>query len=301
MRRIAIVLAVGVAGLDLGTYVWNEVRLASSTGSVLELGIGAFVSRLLMMLTVLVPWLVGAALLARRRRALGAAVLVPVAILTVPGVLFLGQWTSDLISFGGNPTVWAELATATLMWVAAVLAGVAAWRARPGAGTRVDAPGVGNVYVVFAFLAWLPTVLVSTQFVPPGPVGTSETARNFYEFIWENSGGLGAAVGISEALLFGALLLLGPMVRRDAAGAVVLVLALPALIQEVQTILEVAPETYVVSAPASYLGVLGLLGVSVTGVIWLRQGAPRAVEAAQATSEPWPRDSDDAPSSGGAR
>jgi len=291
MRRLAIVLALVVVGLDLGTYVWNEARLASSVGSVLGLGVGAFVSRLLLRLTFLLPWLVGAVLLLRRRRALGAAVLVPMALLTIPGVLFLGQWTFDLVALGGSATVWAELATATLLWVAAVVAGFAAWRARPAAGTRVQAPGVGNVYVVLAFLAWLPTILVSTQFVPPGPVGTSETARPFYEFIWENSGGLGAAVGISEALLFGALLLLGPTVRRDAAGAVVLVLALPALVKEVQTIVEVATESFVASTPASYLGVIGLGGVVVIGVTWLLQGAPRAAEQARAdTTSPNPED-----------
>lgn len=292
MRRTAIFLAVAVAAIDLGTYVWNEFRLAAAVGSVISFGVGAFISRLVLSLAFVLPWVVGAALFWRGRRALGAAVIVPTAVLTAPGVLFLGQWLGDLVDVGGSAGAWIELGAATTMWGAAIVAGVVAWRSRPAAGTRLEAPGLGNVYVVLAFLAWLPMVLVSTHFLTPGATGTDLAARPFYEFIWEDSGGLGAAVGISEALLFGSLLLLGPLVRRDAAGAVVTVIAFPALVREVQTILEVASERLVVSTPASYLGVVGLLGVVVIGITWLRQGAPRAKAAAR-TAASVPSDEDE--------
>ncbi|GEM_PF-5810790 len=280
MRRTAMLLALFVALLDLTIYVVDEIRLSGEVGSVLDLGFGAFLSRLMVTLTFSVPWIVGALLLWRRRRGLGAAVLVPSALLAIPGVVFLVGRGMELVTEGAAIGPWSELTGGLATWLLAVAAGWAAWLARPRGALRLGAPGRGNAYVVLAFLAWLPTILASTQFVMPGSEGTPEGARHFYEFIWDTAGGLGAVVGVTEAVLFGALLLLGPSLRRDMAGAMVLVVVLPALLVEVQTILTVARESFMISTPASYLGTAGLLGLGAIGVVWLARGAPTPPEAA---------------------
>jgi hypothetical protein len=282
MRRSAIVLALGVAVLDLILYVCGEARLSGSLGSVFQLGVGAFASRLVVTLTFTLPWVVGASLLWHRRRALGAAVVVPTTLLTLPTVLRVAQTGIELVGDGGDAAAWTEFVGGAALWLLAVGAGVTAWLARPAAGNRLEAPGVGNVYVVLAFLAWLPMVLASTQFLAPGAVGTDETARHFYEFVWEASTGVGTVIGVSEAVLFGGLLLLGPAVRRDAAGAVVLTVVLPALTREIQTIVEVAGESFVISTPASFVGTIGLLGLAIIAIRWLVRGAPAASDAARA-------------------
>jgi hypothetical protein len=281
MRRTAVILALVVVVLDLAIYASGEARLVSLTGSVFELGIGAWAARLTVTLAVVLPWVVGAALLWRRRRGLGAAVLVTSALVVFPGVLFVAQWGVDAAGEGGGTGPWIEVAAGALGWLLAIGAGAAAWLARPQAGMRAGSPGKGNGYVLLAFLAWLPTILASTQVVPPGAAGTAEGARHFYEFIWTATSGLGVMVGLLEALVFGTLLLVGPTLRRDAAGAVLLVLVVPALVTEVQTIVLVAREAFVIATPASFLGVVGLAGVAVIGTRWVAGGEPAESEAAR--------------------
>jgi hypothetical protein len=213
MRRTAMLLALLVVIVDVGFHVVDEVRLADDVGSVFELGISAWLSRLSVTLAFVLPWFVGAVLLLRRRRALGAAVLVPAAVLLLPSVLILVRRGIDL-SGGASASAWADVIGSAATWSLAIAAGGVAWLARPRGGLRDGAPGRGNAYVILAFMAWLPTILASTQFVPPGAPGTPQVARHFYEFLWETTSGLATVAGVSESLLVGLL----PGRRPDPAA-----------------------------------------------------------------------------------
>ena len=280
MRRTAILLALTVAVLDLATFAAAEVRVARDAGSIFELGIDAWVSRVNLTLVFVLPWVVGAVLLQRDRRGLGAAVLVPAALLTAPSLILVARTVGDAVD-GEGAGLWIESSAIVATWIVAVAAGVAAWLARPRSGLRHGAPGRGNAYVILAFLAWLPTFLASTQFVVPGAEGTPQGARHYYQFIWDTLGSLGATVGITEAVIVGALLVIGPTLRRDLAGALVLVVVLPALVAEVQTIVVVWGESFVISTPASILGAIGMVGVVAIGISWVVRGAPRATPPEQ--------------------
>lgn len=273
MRRTAMLLALLVVIVDVAFHVVDEVRLSDEVGSVFELGITAWVSRLSVTVAFVAPWLVGAVLLLRRRRALGAAVLVPAAVLLLPGVLILVRRGIDLAG-GASASTWADVVGSAATWTLAIAAGCVAWLARPRGGLRDGAPGRGNAYVILAFLAWLPTILASTQFVPPGAAGTSARARHFYEFLWETTSGLATVAGVSESLLVGALLVLGPTLRRDLAGALVLVVVGPALLLEAQTLLAVAGQPFVIPTPAAILGLVGLVGTAVIAILWVVKGVP---------------------------
>lgn len=275
MRRTTILLALTVAVLDLATFAAGEVRVAREAGSFLELGLGAFASRANVTLVFVLPWVIGAILMQRERRGLGAAVLVPAALLTAPSLMLVGRTIGDAVD-GAGVTLWLESSASVATWLVAVAAGVAAWLTRPRSDLRDGSPGRGNAYVILAFLAWLPTLLASTQLVVPGTEGTPQGARHYYEFIWDALGSLSAAVGVAEAVIFGVLLVVGPSLRRDLAGALVVVVALPALVAEVQTIVTVWAEPFVVSTPASVLGTVGMVGVVVIGISWIVRGAPRA-------------------------
>lgn len=272
MRRTTILLALLVAVLDLAAFGLGEVRIVGETGSVFELGLDAWLSRVNVTLVFVLPWVVGAVLLWRERTGLGAAVLVPAALLVTPRLLLVARTITDASEVGGAG-IWIEASVVVATWLLAVAAGATAWLSRPRAGTRNGSPGRGNAYVILAFLAWLPTILASTQFVVPGAEGRPQGARHLYEFIWTGTGSLGATLGVAEALVFGALLVLGPALRRDMAGAVVLVVALPALVAEVQTIVTVWGEDFVISTPGSILGAAGLFGLVVIGASWLVRGS----------------------------
>jgi hypothetical protein len=270
-------LALLVVIVDVGFHVVDEVRLADDVGSVFELGISAWLSRLSVTLAFVLPWFVGAVLLLRRRRALGAAVLVPAAVLLLPSVLILVRRGIDL-SGGASASAWADVIGSAATWSLAIAAGGVAWLARPRGGLRDGAPGRGNAYVILAFMAWLPTILASTQFVPPGAPGTPQVARHFYEFLWETTSGLATVAGVSESLLVGLLLVVGPTLRRDLAGALVLVVVGPALILEAQTLLSVVGQSYVIPTPAAVLGLVGLVGTAVIAVLWVVNGGPAREE-----------------------
>lgn len=274
MRRTAIVLASAVAVLELTRFAVEELRLVDEFGSVFELGTAAWVYRLVMTVVMVVPWVVGVVLLGQRRHGLATAVIVPVAIMAVPEALLIARSIVGLVSRGWDGAgLWPDVLGRAAIWLFVVAAGIWVWRGRPRHGLRHDAPGRGNAFVIVAFLAWLPTVLASTQVVVPGAVGTPDSARHFYEFIWDASAtGLGAVVGVSEAVLFGALLLVGPGLRRDLAGAVLLVVVAPALVTEVLTIVVTLGESLVIPTPASLLGTVGLAGVAVIATRWLVQG-----------------------------
>ncbi len=288
MRRTAILLALLVAVLDLAAFGLGEARIVGELGSVFELGIDAWLSRVNVTVVFVLPWVVGAVLLWRGQTGLGAAVVVPAALLVTPRLLLVARTVTEAAEIGG-PGIWIEVSALVASWLLAVAAGATAWLARPRAGTRKGSPGRGNAYVILAFLAWLPTILASTQFVVPGAEGHPEGARHLYEFIWTGMGNLGATLGIAEAVVFGALLVLGPALRRDMAGAVILVVALPALISEVQTIVTVWGEDFVISTPASILGAAGLIGLVVIGASWLVRGSrSRAALSADEDGPPDP-------------
>jgi hypothetical protein len=277
MRRTAMLLAILVVLVDVTLHVVDEVRLSDDVGSVFELGVVAWLSRSIVTVAFVLPWLVGALLLQRRRRALGAAVLVPAAVLLVPSVLILVRRGIDLAG-GASASVWVDLVGSAATWTLAIAAGSFAWLARPRGGLRDGAPGRGNAYVVLAFLAWLPTILASTQFVPPGAEGTPEGARHFYEYLWDTTSGVGAVTGLAESLLFGGLLILGPALRRDLAGALVLVVVGPALLLEAQTLLTIAGQDFVIPTPAAVLGLVGLIGTAAIAVRWVVTGVPAGAE-----------------------
>lgn len=272
MRRTAILLALLVAVLDLAAFGLGEFRIADEVGSVFELGLEAWLSRVNVTLVFTLPWIIGAVLLGRGNTGLGVAVLVPAALLVAPRLLRVVPTFADAAEIGGA-AIWIEASMVVATWVVAVAVGATAWLSRPRAGTRRGSPGRGNAYVILAFLAWLPAILTSTQFVVPGAEGRPQGARHLYEFIWTGVGNLSAAVSVAEAVVFGALLVFGPLLRRDLAGAVVLVVALPALVAEVQTIVTVWGEGFVISTPASILGAIGLTGLVAIGVAWLVRGS----------------------------
>ncbi|TVR33758.1 MAG: hypothetical protein EA388_10385 [Nitriliruptor sp.] len=275
MRRTAAVLALAVALVEIASFIASEVRLR---GAMVEFGasFGAVWTRLPAAAAFWIPWMVGGVLLLLGRRYLGTAIVVPAAVLSLPTSLFSLQWIFDL---GGADAeivfadlVWVELAGSVLTVLLVVAAGVLAWLARPRVDWRIERPHRTNLYTVVAFLAWLPSVLASTQFVPVGAEGTSIGARHFVEFIWTVSGGWGAVVGIVSAILLAAMLVIAPGLRRDAAGAMALFIALPLLILAVNTLIAVRQEEFVVSTPAGWLGALGALALATIGAVWMVEG-----------------------------
>ena len=275
MRRTAALLAIAVAVVEMATFVASEVRLQTSLA---EYGasLGSIWTRLPTAAAFWVPWLVGGVVLLLGRRYLGTVIIVPAAVLSLPPALWSLQWLFDLGSVDADVVfsdlVWVELASSVLEVLLVVAAGVLAWLARPRDHWRIEAPDRRNLYTVVAFLAWLPSVLASTQFVPVGAEGTSIGARHFVEFIWTVSGGWGAVVGITSAILLAAMLVIAPGLRRDAAGAMTLFIALPLLILAVNTLIAVGQEEFVVPTPAGWLGAVGALALATIGALWLVEG-----------------------------
>lgn len=275
MRRTAALLGLAVAVVELSTFIASEVRLRSA---MVEFGgsFGSIWTRLPTVAAFWLPWVVGGVLLLAGRRYLGTVIIVPAALLSLPTALFSLQWIFDLGAADAEMVfadlVWIELAGSVLTVVLIVAAGVLSWLARPRVEWRVGAPDRRNLYTVAAFLAWLPSVLTSTQFVPVGAEGTSVGARHFAEFIWTVSGGWGAVIGIVSAVLLGAMLVVAPGLRRDAAGAMALLIALPLLILAVNTLIAVSQEDLVVSTPAGWLGALGALVLATIAALWLVDG-----------------------------
>lgn len=275
MRRTAALLALGVAVVEIATFVASEVRLRSA---MVEFGasFGSLWTRLPTAGAFWIPWIVGGVLLLVGRSYLGTAIIVPAALLSLPPSLFSLQWILDLGSADADlvfaDLVWVELAGSVLEVLLVVAAGVLAWLARPRVDWRVEAPDRRNLYTVVAFLAWVPSVLATTQFVPVSAEGTSVGARHFAEFIWTVSGGWGAVVGIASALLLAAMLVIAPGLRRDAAGAMALLIALPLLILAVNTLIAVSRDDVVVSTPAGWLGAVGALVLATIGALWLVDG-----------------------------
>ncbi len=275
MRRTAALLSVAVAAVEVLTFIASEVRLGRAAA---EFGasFGSIWTRLPTVAAFWIPWLVGGVLLLAGRRYLGTAIIVPAALLRLPPSLLSLQWLLDPGSVEADlvfaDLVWVELAGSVVTVLLIVTAGVLAWLARPRVAWRVAAPDRRNLYTVAAFLAWLPSVLSATQFVPVGAEGTSVGARHFVEFIWTVSGGWGAVIGIVSAALLAAMLVVAPGLRRDAAGAMALLIALPLLVQAVATLIAVSQDEVVVSTPAGWLGAVGALVVATIGALWLVDG-----------------------------
>lgn len=275
MRRTAAWMALGVALVEIVTFLVAEVRLRGALA-----GFGASVAPLWTRLPTAAafwsPWLVGGVLLLRGRRYLGTVVVVPAAVLSLPQALRSLQWFLEPEAGGLDGILaegtWADLAGSLLVVLLLLAAGALAWLARPRTGWRPDSPVRHNLYTVAAFLAWLPSILTSTQFVTDGPPGTSFGARRFVTLIWSVSGGWGAVVGITAAVLLGIALSVAPRLRRDAAGTMVLLIALPLLAQQVGTLVAVVGEPSVIPTPSGWLGATGATALVVLGAWWLRDG-----------------------------
>jgi hypothetical protein len=315
MRRTAALLGLAVALVEITTFVASEVRLRSA---MVDYGasFGSIWSRLPTAAAFWIPWIVGGVLLLMGRRYLGTVILVPAALLSLPRSLFSLQWVADLGSADADivfdDLVWVELAGGVLKLLLVVAAGVLAWLARPRRDWRVEAPHRRNLYTVAAFLAWLPSVLASTQFVPVGAEGTSMGARHFVELIWTVSGGWGAAVGIATALVLAAMLVVAPGLRRDAAGAMALLLALPSLIWAVSTLIAVGQDDVIIATPTGWLGAFGALGLATIAALWLvdglgspqlrerrhREGNAEAVDAGPAAARDTGRSDGEPPADG---
>ncbi len=277
MRRTAIALALAIVVLDVVFAVLDEVGVFAEGGAILDLGVGAFVSRLSLTVASILPWFVGALLLLRGRRGMGSMMLVAGAVLAVPDVLRLVRAVSDS-GLPDDPEAWAIFAGDVARWLLAVAAGYTGWRSRPEL-LRQRAPGLTSGYTVLAFLAWLSVLLSSTQFLPPGSdEATSAGARHIYELSWDGAGALTTSVRLSDAVLFGLLLLLAPRVRSEAAGALILAVAVPALIREGQTLIAVLDESFLIPTPASIVGLVGMLGTIAIALVWIVRGLAASAE-----------------------
>lgn len=275
MRRTAAWMALGVAVVEIATFVVAEVRLRGALAG-FGASVGPLWTRLPTAAAFWAPWLVGGILLLLGRRYLGTVVVVPAAVLSLPRSVLSLQWYLGPDAGGADGalagTAWIELAISVLLLLLLLAAGVLAWRARPRTAWRHGGPTRRNLYTVAAFLAWLPSILSSTQFLTDGPPGTSRNARRFVEFLWTVSGGWGALPGIAGAALLGAALLVAPRLRRDAAGTMVLLIALPLLVQQVGTLVALVGEPFVIPTPAGWLGTVGAALLVVLGAWWLRDG-----------------------------
>lgn len=275
MRRTAAWLALGVAFVEIATFLGAEVRLRGALAG-FGASVAPFWTRLPTAAAFWAPWLVGGILLLLGRRYLGTVVVVPAAVLSLPRSVLSLQWFLDPDGGGADGVLvgmaWIDLAASVFLLLVPLAAGVLAWLARPRTAWGPGSPDRRNLYTVAAFLAWLPSILTSTQFVTDGPPGTGLSARRFVTFIWTVSGGWGAVVGITAAVLLGAALSVAPRLRRDAAGTMVLLLALPLLAQQVGTLVAVVGEPSVIATPAGWLGAVGALALIGLGAWWLDDG-----------------------------
>ncbi len=275
MRRTAGVVALGVALVEIVVFVAAEARVQRAMA---EFGaaFGSIWTRLPTAAAFWLPWIVGGVLLLAGRRYLGTVVVVPAAVLGLPSALFSLQWLVDPESRDAGSSfadlVWVQLGGSIVLVILTVAAGILAWLARPRGDWRHGAPQRRNLYTVTAFLAWLPSVLATTQFVDLGAEGTDLGARRFVEFLWNVSGGFAAAIGIASAVLLGLALLIAPALRRDAAGMMVLLIVAPLAVSQVTTVIAVADEEFIISTPAGWLGAGGTLAVTAVAVGWLISG-----------------------------
>lgn len=258
-RRVAAAAAFAVGVLQLTSFALTEAGLDPSglDGVPQALSGGAAaVARWVSAGGWSLPWFVGAVLLACADLRRGAAVIATIGALTIAGTAttFARGWPGTLAV--------VTLAVAALSVVTAALA--TSRRGRFDHGRREQAThrlGSGW-YVAAAVLAWLPSVLATTAFAPPG------APRRFVELSAGGADGLVAAVvpGVVAAMILWA----APRVHPGVGGAVALTYALPALAAGVPAALAVARLPDVIFTPTGVLGPVGLSVVALLGATDLR-------------------------------
>ena len=214
------------------------------------------------------PWFVGAVLLASRARRVGVAVVVTSALLLVStgfaGLRPLLTWPIEAPA--GEVAVLVDRYGGAAVWVGALVAGLLAWFARPRGGWRGGAPGPAGWYVALAVFAWMPSAFQTLAFAPPG------APRRFVEADAVVLAGLEQTASFLGAGTTALLLFVAPRLRRDLGGAVLLAFAVPSLFAELSGVVRVATEEFVILTPPGVLGLIGVIGLVVTGVVWMVRG-----------------------------
>lgn len=271
MRWVTATLAAATAATQLVLFALTEQQVRTIDLPTATSGPGWL--RVVWALAWTAPWLVGAVLLAVRRAELGTVVLLTSSALLVamglggitpaltwPPFEALGDVGEAIQRFGG-----------LAVWLLAVATGLTAWAGRPrrsgaAAGWRAGAPGPGAWYVTFAILAWLPSVLRTTAFAPPG------APRHFVETHLGGLHGLVAASHWLTPLVLAALLWVAPRLRRDLAGVLLLTLTVPPILSDVGDLVDVATQEFLILTPAGVLGPIGMVGLAIIGIVWLVRG-----------------------------
>ena len=221
------------------------------------------------------PWLVGAWLLLRSvpRPRIGTAVLVtaaalsvPAALPSLPGVLRAGWWRAAPVE------ILATLGSPVLLLLAVGTAATAL-RTRPRGGWRLGAPGPVGVYVAVAVLAWLPTAFQTLERSPPGAM------RSIARTELSRLEGVAAVASVTGAVVAAAVLLIAPRLRPAVAGAVLLVLAVPELLRSVGDLAQLRDTPDLIVTPPAVLGMIGLVGVVLVALYWLVTARDRMAAA----------------------
>ncbi len=250
------VLAVAVAAAQVGLLVASERRF-ETTPAVLGEAVVSPALRWTWVVGWALPWVAGGVLLASGRLRLGVAtVLTAAAVLLADGIAGLSA-DGDVVQRGGQ----------ALVLVLAVAAAVTTWLARPRGGWRDGARGPAGAYVAVAVLAWLPSVLRTTAFAPPG------APRRFVESKVEVLSGLDVTASLAGAVVALAVLFAAPRLRPEVGAASLVTFALLSLVASLGGIARVLDQAAMIFTPAGVLGLVGLLGLLVTALRWSRRAA----------------------------
>lgn len=277
MRWTAAVLAAFVAGLQLALFAFAEGQLQAS----LALD-GAATDptglRWLWAVAWAAPWVLGAVLLVGRCTRRGAAVLLTASLLLLTTSLgnLTPALTVSVADLDASFLALFERFGGAVVWVAALCSGVSAWLARPREAWRVAAPGPVGWYVTLAVLAWLPAAFQQVAFAPPG------APRHFIELDAAALGGLDAAGSLASAVVVAVVLWAAPRLRPEVGGVVLLTYAVPTLSGDIGGVLRVANEEFVIFTPAGALGLVGIVGIIVTGAWWASRDASLVEARAEA-------------------
>jgi hypothetical protein len=230
------------------------------------------------------PWLVGGLLLLAGRAYLGTGVVVTATALFLPaGLLSLSALASTGPAALG-PTELVTVAGQPVVLLLGLLSMAAALWSRPRQGWRTGAPGPVGVYVTVAVLAWLPTALQTLELSPPGAM------RSFARTELSRLTGIEAGASVAYAVVVAVLLLVAPRLRPEVAGAVVLVYAVPQLVDAVGDLVQVRVTEDLILTPPAVLGDVGLVGLIGVATWWI--GTARRRHAAVLRGGADPRASD---------
>ena len=273
MRWVAATLATIVAGLQIALFAVAQLQLQAASSAV-GIETQAPWLRWVWAVTWSLPWLVGAGMILARRLRRGTAVIV------TAGVLLLTSSFAGLAplldgSVRAVPTGTDALVTAFgggVLWVLALVAVACAVATRPPGPWRADAPGPIGPYVAAAVLAWFPAAFETTAFAPP------EAMRAFVATQVAELTHLDAAANLAAAAAIALVLFVACRLRPDVGGAVLLTFAVPRLLAELDAVVRVTTEEFVIFTPAGLLGLVSLAGCVVIGVHWaateMRVGTP---------------------------